>query len=431
MDRREFLLNTAKASGVVLPWWGVVPLANAQSNDGPILIDIHAGGGIDHGSWLDPDDRDPAMNFYAQRGTPNVGPGIPGCQLQMAPMGNHGAFLAANFMDMLVVKNLNTETNSHENGDQASATGKLEMGFATLCELHAAKYGVGKPMAWLAQGGTFQISAGLSVPTPVPGPDQLRSSIVPNASSATSLFVKQADFDKTLAVRDARLQALKASGITLPRERLINDQFISAKEARARLAAVAQNIPATIDQNFPAAQVALIAAQSGIMSSALLQVGGFDAHGGLENAYNGANGALTRLTNTIQFIRDEAAARGIINRLYIMVRSEFGRTPINGGLGKDHDNKGGTVLIVLPPGSGLGNRAIGATGMRSQNLAINTTTGAVDPNGVILRPRHVHASLRNRLGIGATNPAQGLGVPASEQVDLFNANVRTGYPARA
>ena len=32
MDRREFLLNTAKAAGVTLPWWGLLPLsANAQT----------------------------------------------------------------------------------------------------------------------------------------------------------------------------------------------------------------------------------------------------------------------------------------------------------------------------------------------------------------------------------------------------------------
>ena len=30
MDRREFFLKTAKASGLVLPWWGMTPLANAQ-----------------------------------------------------------------------------------------------------------------------------------------------------------------------------------------------------------------------------------------------------------------------------------------------------------------------------------------------------------------------------------------------------------------
>ncbi len=31
MDRREFFLNTAKASGVILPWWGLLPItAHAQ-----------------------------------------------------------------------------------------------------------------------------------------------------------------------------------------------------------------------------------------------------------------------------------------------------------------------------------------------------------------------------------------------------------------
>ena len=44
MDRREFLLNTAKASGVVLPWAGLLPLtniANAQSSTNKLLVYLH------------------------------------------------------------------------------------------------------------------------------------------------------------------------------------------------------------------------------------------------------------------------------------------------------------------------------------------------------------------------------------------------------
>ena len=39
---------------------------------------------------------------------------------------------------------------------------------------------------------------------------------------------------KTIAVRDARIQALKASGMQLPKDRLITEQFLAAKEARVR-----------------------------------------------------------------------------------------------------------------------------------------------------------------------------------------------------
>ena len=56
MDRREFLLNTAKASGVVLPWAGLLPLtniANAQSATGKLLVYVHADGGWDSDSLHD------------------------------------------------------------------------------------------------------------------------------------------------------------------------------------------------------------------------------------------------------------------------------------------------------------------------------------------------------------------------------------------
>ena len=60
--------------------------------------------------------------------------------------------------------------------------------------------------------------------------------------------MKQADYQKTIAARDARLQALKATGVQLPKDRLITEQFIAGKEARVRLEAVAALIPATFTQ---------------------------------------------------------------------------------------------------------------------------------------------------------------------------------------
>ena len=95
MDRREFFLKTAKASGLVLPWWGMTPLANAQSANEKFLVVIHADGGIDSSSWIDPRETDPAINNYAAAGTPAIRAG----RLKIAPMGNNGAWLAANFQD--------------------------------------------------------------------------------------------------------------------------------------------------------------------------------------------------------------------------------------------------------------------------------------------------------------------------------------------
>lgn len=427
MDRRDFFLKTAQASGVVLPWWGLLPVAQAQANQGKILFDIHADGGIDQSSWTDPRETDGTINNYAAAGTPAAGPGIGGCTLKMAPMGANAAFLAAHFQQMLVVNGVNTETNSHEDGDRASATGKLEMGHATVAELFASQYGAGLPYAWL-DAGSFNMSAGLVPPTAFPNSNQLRASVLPNSQSATNDYLKQGDLDKVFAARQARTQNVKASANAIPRSSRLSDQFLAAPDARARLKRVAEFIPATFDAGFEQAQIGLIAAQAGIGAVVKLRTGGFDGHGDLANSYNGANGSLTRLTNLMQYVWAKSATLGISDRIVMLVRSEFGRTTLNGGNGKDHYNNGGTMVVMFPPGTSLGNRVVGATGVRHQSVRVNPTTGALDPNGIVLTPRHVHQALREHLGIQTTNPAFQLGVPANEKIALFNPSMRTGYP---
>ena len=101
------------------------------------------------------------------------------------------------------------------------------------------------PAGWLLRdSGT--VSAGLYPATAIPDQNQLRAMIDPLAVNGTNDYVKRADFNKTVEARAARLEALKANGVMLPKERLITDAFIAGKEARVRLAAVANNIPVTL-----------------------------------------------------------------------------------------------------------------------------------------------------------------------------------------
>jgi hypothetical protein len=427
MDRREFLLNTAKASGVVLPWYGLLPLANAQASTGKLLVYYHCDGGWDSDSFSDPA-IGAGINNYTTAGTPVPRVG----KMAIAPMGNAGsnaAFLTR-FNDRLIfVNGVNTATNSHEDGSYCASTGKLEMGYAPICELHAAKYAPGAPAGWIARDDArATTSTGLVTATPVPDGNQLRAMVTPNSASATQDRMKQADYMKTVAARDARLQALKASGVSLPKESLITEQFLAGKEARVRLEAVAQLIPATFTQQFADIEVTAIAMQAGITAAAQLSSGGFDTHGNVEDN-NGPNGSLVRMTSRLTFLMDEAQRRGIADRLLVVVSAEFGRTVLNGSGGKDHNNVGGSYTIILPPGTGLGNRTVGYTGGRHEQRTINPTTGAPDPNGIVLRPAIVHQAIREYLGILPSNPASGLGVPMAEQIKLFSPTMETGHPS--
>lgn len=418
MKRRDFL-KWAGAGGLTIPSWAVIPEAAAQNAlySGRILINVHASGGIDQSSWTDPREADRTLNNYAGVTPANVSGNI-----RSAPMGNNKAFFDRYFMQTLVINGVSSETNSHEDGTRAHATGRLDMGYPNVSELFASVHGRGLPMPWLNAGG-FRTSAGLVAAAPMPSLDALRALATPNAQSATTDFMKQSDVDLVHAARLERMRALDARSDTLPRTRIVAQQFLAASEARATLQRVSQFLPATLD-SFPAAHVGLIAAQAGITSTIQLTSGGFDTHSNHDARM--AN-ALPRLTDLVDYIWQKSAALGIADRILVRIYSEFGRTPLNNSNGKDHWSVGSQVLMEAAPA--WGNRVFGASGPRHQALRINPATGAVDPtSGVIITPRHIHAALRTYLGINTTDPRFNLRVAANEVPALFDPNARTGYP---
>ena len=97
MQRREFL-KLASSCGVVIAPWALIPEAQAQTYTGRVLINIHAGGGLDQSSWADPRETDATVNNYA-----GVTPAGMAGNIRFAPMGNNAAFFNAHFRNMLVI----------------------------------------------------------------------------------------------------------------------------------------------------------------------------------------------------------------------------------------------------------------------------------------------------------------------------------------
>ena len=415
MQRREFL-SLASRAGVVIAPWALIPEALAQSYSGRILINIHAEGGLDQSSWTDPRESDRAINSYAAAGTPA---GVAG-NIRYAPMGNNKAFFDAHSRNTLVINGVHSETNGHDEGTRAHATGRLDMGYPHIAELFAATYGKGLPMAWLNNGG-FNRSAGLVAPTPVPDQNGFRSLSQPNAASATNDFMKQADITRTQAVRAERMKALQARGDLLPRANVAVQEFIGAADSRAMLQRVAQLTPGTFD-TFTQAHIALVAAQAGLASTIQLSSGGFDSHSNHDNAY--AN-SLPRLTNLVDYLWQKSAELGLSNRLFVRVYSEFGRTALNTGNGKDHLEVGSQILMEA--NAPWGNRVFGLSGPKHEQRKIGPATAKEDAAGFVIKPRHIHAALRKYLGVDTTDPRFNLKVPAAEMFDFFNPALNTGY----
>ncbi len=168
INRRDFL----KIAGAVVPYWGLIPIANAQASlySGKFLVDVHASGGLDASSWCDPREKDPTMNNYAAAGTPA---GVAG-NIRVAPMGANIAFFQANFSRILVINGVNSETNSHEDGTRAHATGMLAMNYPSMPEAYGYTKGKQLPLAWL-NSGAFMDSVGLIPATPMPDGNSFRA----------------------------------------------------------------------------------------------------------------------------------------------------------------------------------------------------------------------------------------------------------------
>jgi uncharacterized protein (DUF1501 family) len=341
VNRRDFF-KLMGATGVTIPAWGWIPVANAQSVQytGKVLINIHADGGIDQSSWLDPR-MNPTINNYAMAGS-GRDIGTAG-NIRFAPLGNNATFFPAYSRMILAINGVNSETNDHGAGQRAHATGRLDMGYPTTNELFAFKWGAGMPMPWLNRGG-FDRSVGLTPPTATPNAQGLRQLLTPNVQG-NNVAMKQGDVDKVNAARAERMKALQSRGDQLPMVGSTVSQYLQANDSRAQLARVAQVLPNQFNAQFPDAHIALIAAQAGITSTAQLQVGGFDTHD-IQNQTQ--PNLLAKVAHAMAYFDGalgNIGGRNMRDAVTTFTMSDFSRTFTTNGDGTDHA-WGGHHLIM-------------------------------------------------------------------------------------
>ena len=231
---------------------------------------------------------------------------------------------------------------------------------------------------------------------------------------------------RILETREARMQRL-ISGATLPRtKRTVNamrdamvagaavnllkevaagaapgiDAFVEglAPETRPYLTAMQGQTARFIDLGRPLETI-LRCFQAGISASATYAQGGFDTHANHDVSQTQALGTFVA---RLRYVLLRAEQLGIRDKLYVLVTSDFGRTPrYNTGNGKDHWN----VTSALLTGPGIrGGRAIGKTdeGHKALRVAKANPTQVLpdqDANGQRIHVSHLHRELRRVLGL--------------------------------
>jgi hypothetical protein len=435
MDRRRFLKIAGLAGLSVMAPLGLREGSASQAKyPGPYWIMLNAGGGWDPTMTFDPKggkagDRTTVNQAYTPGEIKSSG-NIPHAPTALVAGGvtaaSCGDFLDL-FRDRLMVLNgIDTSTNNHDSGSRTIWSGQLAEGYPSFAALVAAKAleTLDLPMAYLSNGG-YDSTGGLIPLTRVSNTDSIQRLAYPNIrdpnNAKSDLYHSQATASRIAAAQAARLDAMR-SVQTLASTRSAMSSLYMARESTGGLAALGEALKGKTLVNITdipklaaipdasrnevdgalgmmrQAQIALYAFQSGVAVSANLDTGGFDTH---NNSDEQQTSRHMHVLIALEYLFNQLDAMGLADKTYVLVGSDFGRTPFyNEDNGKDHWNI--TSMLLSGPKIPT-NVVIGATDEAFKPKTVNTKTLAVDGTGVRIEPRHVHAELRRIAGLTGTD----------------------------
>ena len=426
MKRRSFLQAMA-AAGLC----AATPLTSqravaAPPYDGPFFLTIQAEGGWDVTSLCDPK-ANGSINQWANGRSQvrRVGSTDIHCPV---PYALNGEFFDRHASNMLVINGIDSQTNAHIAGVRHNWSGRFIDGFPAFTALIAAARGADLPLAFISNGG-YRETAGL-VPFTMMNSQNVSTLTDPNLSNANgaSRFHRSEQLDIIARHRAARAERLNNTDIMPRMSRALNgtQSSIASIGDLTRLDDVMpsggqlvseQDADGQYNPLLRQAQLSIAAFTSGLTVSADLMLGGFDTHDDHDNTHEPA---IRRLQRGIDYVWQEAEARGIADRLRVFITSDFGRTPrYNDGNGKDHWPINSAILMQERPS--WGGRVIGGTDAEHNALGLNASTyETMDSGGVIIQPKHVQQLLRRMSGIENDPLVTQFNLNADE-LDLFGA----------
>ncbi|MDD9895471.1 MAG: DUF1501 domain-containing protein [Gammaproteobacteria bacterium] len=424
MKRREFTKMLATAGlGATVPFTFHSASA-AEPYTGPFYISLVAIGGWDVTSFCDP-----KTNQAGQR-TINTWADTAEIQqagnISYAPVADNEAFFERFYRDMLVINGIDTQTNSHDDGRRHTWSGRIGFGYPSFGAIASSAIAPDLPLSLVHANG-YSETAGIARFSRLQNPD-LISNLVNDASvqvgnESYNLFTSN-EISLIEQYQTERLDRLMASNSLIPRQEKGMNNLYLANSTRDDLDAFAVLLPDNFetDNDYRAAELALLAYQSGLCVAAQLGFNGFDTHQTHDEDHFGP---LAKLTGLVGFIFDKAEQGGFADRIVLTMGSDFGRTPYyNAGGGKDHWPIGSAIFIQQ--GAPWGNRVVGATDEGHNAFNINPTSLMVDgsSSGVRLEPKHLQQAMRQLGGVDQSSIAQLFPLNA-EDVDFFNPSLQT------
>jgi hypothetical protein len=461
MDRRDFLkISGVTGLSMLLPWSKAS--ADQATWGGPYFLHMHASGGWDPTLLCDGKLASGGSNQAYENtlitGVQDVN-GIPvpaqtkDGKYLMRDNGNAVEDPVHFFQNVgsrfLVLNGVDTQTNNHDTGVQGLACGHNDIELPALAALLAGNVAktLDVPMAFLA-GGQYNRTGDLVGISRFPGNKVplLADPYKADANDATGL-ISEVGQKRILELRAERFAQL-TSQASLPRNKRTLKAAIDAARGGGTLnllkdvaGATAPSFdslkaglsPDTIaylsqsagqgrtrftDMGSPLETI-LRCFQAGISVSATYAQGGFDTHS--QHDQNQPN-ALGNFLARVRYVMLRAEQLGLKDKLYVVVTSDFGRTPkYNTGNGKDHWN----VTSVLVAGPSIqGGRAVGKTdeGHRALKVSrsnVSQVLAADDASGSRILPQHIHREMRRVIGVDKADFIGRFPLPAGEALPVL------------
>jgi len=428
MERRRFLQIAGLAGLAVMSPLGLSLSRSARAGqskyNGPYWIMVNAAGGWDPTLLCDPKGGTMGdMTSVDQTYTPSQIQTASG--IKYAPVTasvnnvevwNGDKFWMAHAGRILAINGVDTATNNHDAGSRTVWSGQLAEGYPSFAALVAAvaSSSLDLPMAFVSNGG-YDATEGIiplaRIGSSVTDVQKIAYPNVTDPTSATSSdYFTSSTASRIAATQQARLQAAQKAA-KLPTIQAGTGALYLARQDQAGLGALAAQLAgqklvtladfpdlATITDTYQVSglqsllqqiQLAMLAFKAGVAVSVNLNIGNFDTH---SNHDARQSLALVQLLRGLDYLFTQLDANGLTNDTYVMVGSDFARTPYyNSNNGKDHWN----LTTVLAAGPGIkGGRAIGGTDAMQGPMTFDPKTLAADPNGERIGTNNLHIALR-------------------------------------
>ena len=433
MKRREFLkLSSFISAGSAIGALPSIAYAQTQNYSGPFLLTIEAQGAWDPTSFCDPKGRDNGsddkLNEYNQNEIGQSG----NIRYAPAPDMHRDAtdlYSAKEFYDkhrdrILVINGIDQKTNAHFAGQKASWTGSQVSGFPNIAALLAGVKAPQYIMPFLTFGGTdftgdiiqsSRITGGaINSVREIAYKDSQNAYAPQNTyfDSDIKSLIDQAHSDRTSRLRDSsrliewRKSLERFMETSSPNTQTLRNFVAEIDEDMRDLASFKNRNDA--HRLYRDGRSALAAFETGAAISAHIVLSGFDTHNNHDQRHYPK---LMDYMQAVDAIIDDVNARGLGDRVVLVMGSDFGRTnKYNANAGKDHWPITSAMFWGAPRYL-QGNRVIGSTDANHRANSVDPSTLAENSDGFRIEPRDIHLSLRRLLDIESSQEATRFGVP--------------------